>query len=378
MYVILDTMKQKQPNGLAVIINKLVSNTPNSTTTEKSQDRTAPLAQHLYYISHLKRPSHFFFISPKQTLSLPLRAKETNGNAYAEIEAAQMMQGEEASRLSPSPSFSSYSSEALAEITNRVIQEFRTDHHSVSDRTLFASWDSDVSLDDLDGGGADDNDDFEFAFVCREPESSPVSADDIFYNGQIRPVYPVFDRNFLFGHHPGFAPRNDSVAYACPAPTAKETSPAPVRRHRLPLRKLMFEERETGSSTSEANGDGLTPGTYCMWSPKSAAKPCDKSNSTGSASKRWKLRDLLIRSQGEGKEQALLFLTPGKRSNKVVHDITNSSSADKNVADRTKSRATGTAKDGDLTKRKSFLPSRQELVGIFNNVNGLGRNLHPF
>ncbi|KAI4336141.1 hypothetical protein L6164_014708 [Bauhinia variegata] len=308
---------------------------------------------------------------------------------------AQMMKSAEDSHMSPSPSFSSYSSETLAEIAARVIEELRRDSHSLSDDAHYASWETQDFLhhnddrNELDDGVADDNDDFEFAFVCREPESSPVSADDIFYNGQIKPMYPLFDRNLFFAQYPDFTPRNDSVVSTSAAPTGKETAPSPVRRHRLPLRKLMFEERETSSlssSTSEADDDGLNnlaPGTYCVWSAKSATK---KSNSTGSTSKRWKLRDLLLRSHSEGKARPPLFLTSSKRTNKVANDVTNtksdekSTSADKNAIDHAKSRsrAVATAEDGDPTKKKSFLPYRQELVGLFNNVNGLGRNLHPF
>jgi len=34
------------------------------------------------------------------------------------------------------------------------------------------------------------------------------------------------------------------------------------------------------------------------------------------------------------------------------------------------------SKEGD--KRRSYLPSRPDLVGFLSNVNGVGRNLHPF
>ena len=65
------------------------------------------------------------------------------------------MQG--ASAVSVSPSLNSYSSGKLAEIAARVVH-----------------------------------------VVCREPEySSPISADEIFYNGQIKPFYPIFDQTLL-------------------------------------------------------------------------------------------------------------------------------------------------------------------------------------
>ncbi|KAL2464090.1 uncharacterized protein Fot_52046 [Forsythia ovata] len=49
-----------------------------------------------------------------------------------------------------------------------------------------------------DGDSEDDNEDFEFAFLTRESQiSSPISTDEIFCNGQIRPVFPIFERDLL-------------------------------------------------------------------------------------------------------------------------------------------------------------------------------------
>ncbi|MCD9645337.1 hypothetical protein HAX54_034192 [Datura stramonium] len=44
--------------------------------------------------------------------------------------------------------------------------------------------------------GNEDDDEFEFSFV-KESEFSPVAADEIFSNGQIRPIYPIFNRDLL-------------------------------------------------------------------------------------------------------------------------------------------------------------------------------------
>ncbi|KAJ1398221.1 hypothetical protein SESBI_31217 [Sesbania bispinosa] len=199
---------------------------------------------------------------------------------------------------SSSPSFSSYSSETFAQIAARVIHELRNDSNSLND-THFDSWQQNDDVVD---------DDFEFSFLSTDPISSPVSADDIFENGQIRPTYPLFDRTLL----------ND---VALVSPINAETAPRP---RRLPLRKLMFEtEDENGNEL-----DGVDAETYCVWTPS-----CKKSSSTGSTtSKRWKLRDLLHRSHSDGKKDKLAG-----------------------------NGGSGAAKDG---KRKLFLP--QELVGLFN------------
>ena len=84
-------------------------------------------------------------------------------------------------------------------------------------------------------------------------------------------------------------------------------SKKPTPRRRLPLRKLMFEEGETASCSSSTDEsvdlEGVAEGAYCVWTPNSVGSERKKSNSTGSTSKRWKLRvrDLLLRSHSDGK-----------------------------------------------------------------------------
>ncbi|XP_061365382.1 uncharacterized protein LOC133308716 [Gastrolobium bilobum] len=284
-----------------------------------------------------------------------------------EVETMQKQEGEASSchhnhnQVSPSPSFSSYSSETLAEIAARVIEELRLDPHSASsDDTLFQPWVNDDDDDDNNSrNDTTENDDFEFSFVSRDPNSSPVSADDIFYNGQIKPMYPIFDRTLLFDAP---TPSNDTVA-ASVSPV-QNTNHDETKRRRLPLRKLMFEEGETASCSSSTDEsvelEGVTEGTYCVWTPNSVAMERKKSNSTGSASKRWKLRNLLLRSQSDGKDkQQPVFQIP---SNKVAAKP-----------------GSGDCDGGaSQSKKKSFLPYKPELVGLFANVNGLGRNLRPF
>ncbi|KAI9074518.1 hypothetical protein K1719_020188 [Acacia pycnantha] len=244
-----------------------------------------------------------------------------------------------ASQLSASsPGFNSYSSETLAEIAARVLNEFRSDPLSVSDDDLlFDSWAESLdcsqshhdSLNDRDLINNDDE--FEFALVCADPNTSPVSADDIFCNGQIKPMYPIFN-------HPQFAPSNEVVVVADTSvssiSTTNETVPAP-RHRRPPLRKLMFEERETLSCSSSAfdadesdvGGRVVSPQTYCEWSPKSssAGRRSKKNTSTGSSSssKRWRLKDLLLRSgsQGSGRKDATVFVSQSKRSSKVAQEV---------------------------------------------------------
>lgn len=187
-----------------------------------------------------------------------------------------------------SPSFSSYSSDSLAQTATRVILTDDSSQQNHNNNTV--------------------NDDFEFDFTFLSTDSVlSVPADDIFHNGQITPTYPLFDQSLL----------NGVVSRSHDLP---ETAP---RRRRLPLKKLMENDGE-GKEL-----DGVAEGTYCVWTP-----PCKKSSSTGSETKRWKFQDLLLRSNSDGKKDSLLFFTSGGKKNSAVHDVA------------------GAAKDGFRSKRK--------------------------
>ncbi|KAL2528871.1 hypothetical protein Fot_21472 [Forsythia ovata] len=173
-----------------------------------------------------------------------------------------------------------------------------------------------------------------------------------------------------------------------------KSSDQEVESNRIPSKKIFLENREhdtPSSSSSEADElETLPPGTYCMWRPKaveSSPSQCKKSKSTGSASKRWKFRDLLRRSYSDGKD-SLVFLTPKHKEEKSKEIENSKHSTTKRVSSGiggAKSAAKSasspheafyvqnrTIKEGD--KKKSYLPYRQDLVGFFANANGLGRS----
>lgn len=288
---------------------------------------------------------------------------------------------------SQSPSFNSYSNKNLAEIADRVVKEFRAENGTEDD--LFVDDNGDLSYFDSGGRlnekdeeqGNEDDDEFEFSFV-KEAEISPVAADEIFYNGQIRPIYPLFNRDLLSDYINGSSNSNSA---------SSEVSAQP-KSIRLPLRKLFLEEeRGANSSCSSSEADdleGIPEGTYCVWRPKQEEKPaesCKKSSSTGSNSKRWKFRDLLYRSNSDGKD-TFVFLTPSfkRKENKAEKTTTTTTDNASKVTAKSKGvpvadsyPATHYVKNGGVEKRKTYLPYRQDLVGFFANMNGTSRNLQP-
>lgn len=197
----------------------------------------------------------------------------------------------------------------------------------------------------------------EFSFVFMNPDGSPISADEAFDNGQIRPVFPVFNQDLLFADGDDFA--------AGP---------------RSPIKKVFVQQSDDSpsSTAAEASESELaTPpeGPYCEWAPKATAK----SNSTG-FSKLWRFKDPKLRSNSDGKD-TFVFLNPppakassGEARKVVVKKVkgkTTSSSAHEKLYMMNRAR-----KESD--KRKSYLPYKQDLFGFFANANGLTRNLHPY
>lgn len=236
---------------------------------------------------------------------------------------------------------------------------------------------ADRSFDQHDHSSTSSNDhegeeeEFEFSFVGRDSaDAAAGAADEIFANGQIRPVYPLFDRKLL----------DDHIGSSSPPPADDST-----KHVRLSLRKLFLDERSTSFSSSSSSSsststssekddelEGVPEGTYCVWTPKASAeqKRCKKSGSTGSTTTttasassssklRLKIRDLVIgRSQSYGKHK-FLFIPNSSNNNKGK-------------------RTAGDVGGGGDGNRKTFLPYKQDLVGLFSSVNAISRTHHPF
>ncbi|CAH1413003.1 unnamed protein product [Lactuca virosa] len=204
--------------------------------------------------------------------------------------------------------------------------------------------------------GDSDEDDFRFSLDLSEEE---VSAKEIDSRGWT--VFPLFNRDLLVKDE---AESKDNEIHASDSITGQ-------------LRKLFIEEGEESSSCSSSEADELEvlpSGTYCVWRPKSEGgsspvmNKINKSSSTGSLLKKWKLRYMLRRSNSEGKDPVVL-LTPKQK--------TNSGEVSK-VAGKLKARTpvhelfyVRKRAENEVGKRKSFLPYRQ--VGLFTNVNAMAK-----
>ncbi|KAL6187069.1 hypothetical protein ACLB2K_043184 [Fragaria x ananassa] len=222
----------------------------------------------------------------------------------------------------------------------------------------------------------------EFSFFCTNPDGSPISADDVFQDGQIRPVYPIFNRDLLFADaYDGDSSRRDDASASL----------------RPPLKKLFFEDRDAPSSSASESDEleAVPEGSYCEWS-KNAKEVSpelrnNKSNSTGS-SKLWRIRDLVPRSNSDGKD-AFVFLNPNSAAKlKQIKNPARAVAVEKaQVKDKgqkgKKAETVSSAhekhyvmnrakKEGE--KRRSYLPYRPGVVGFFTNVNVLSKNVHPF
>uniref|UniRef100_A0ACD5VQ44 Uncharacterized protein n=1 Tax=Avena sativa TaxID=4498 RepID=A0ACD5VQ44_AVESA len=207
----------------------------------------------------------------------------------------------------------------------------------------------------------------------------PFAAD-----GCIVPVYPIFGRP--------------------PSPPAQDTATV-----RIPLGRLLLEERDFRARQrdgeqpqpqpppppDEEGGEleGVAPESYCLWAPGGQSAPssplrCRKSGSTGSVLRWRSISERLVgRSHSDGKEK-FVFLSTGSGSGPPKQQDEEGEGrrkGDGGVGDRGWSYYSkkgggggGGGGSGGAGRRRSYLPYKQELVGLFANVSGLRRSYPPF
>ncbi|XP_059289457.1 uncharacterized protein LOC132042973 [Lycium ferocissimum] len=233
--------------------------------------------------------------------------------------------------------------------------------------------------DDDDEVEEDDDEEEEFSFACGI-DAPPITADEVFYNGQIRPLFPLFNQNLLL---------SDEDIEAL-----KEQLPI-----RPPVKNIFIQTEDNPIHATSSSSEEIA-GPCCEWSKNKAIEAttnedspegvCKKSNSTG-FSKLWRFKDFLHRSNSDGRD-TFVFLnhttttnTPAKAEEKVKVKV------DEKVTEKKKKKKGVKKSEGVLAHeaymkskakaegRRSYLPYRPELVGFFTNVNGgLTKNVHPF
>ncbi|KAJ4729226.1 Nipped-B-like protein [Melia azedarach] len=270
------------------------------------------------------------------------------------------------SAVSFCPSFNAYSSDKLVDVAARVTREFKDEE-----------WNSKALVEE-DEAYDDDGDDFEFVSIGKN-----LDASELFFDGQIRQVFPVFNRDLLLNHGD----------YSCYTTTDGGKEETHVPEGGCPLEKLFIGDDRGGprgppsSSSSDADEpDEAHNVMFCVWSPRrnpveSSPSRCKKSNSTGSSSsststssssKKWlKFRDLLKRSNSEGKD-SFVFLSKPKSNKAQSKEKKNSSEAKSGKAASSPVSAHAafyvknrSIREGD--KKRSYLPYRQDLVGLFSS-----------
>lgn len=262
-----------------------------------------------------------------------------------------------------SVSFSSYSpSDKLSEIADRVVNEFQSNDDFLLE---YADYDDDnkfvANNYDNQQQNEDEDEDEEGEFEFPQAPLSPIPADEIFSNGQIRPVYPVFNTQLVFGNvtNTNFVFRNTNSVTSSTTPKASA---------RLPLGKLFIEERENCASSSCSSSEseeleGVPADTYCVWKPNTGDNPRElrnKSSSTGT-SKRWKFRGLLNKSNSDGNGNDTFDFLNAKKELEIVRRETAASQ-----------------KKGPNDVRRSYLPHKKDLVELFFSVNGVSRHVNPY
>ena len=283
------------------------------------------------------------------------------------------------SSLSLSPSFTKYPGAGFSDIAGNFTLDFGVKLRLETDEPNREEEEKPINQLEMEEKEKNEEEEEEFSFVCLNPDGSPISADDVFQDGQIRPVFPLFNQDLLFANKHGSILKSEEGDVSL----------------RPPSRKLFVEY--SPDTTSSSSSDPL--GSYCEWRrggrtvEETSPNTCKKSNSTG-FSKLWRVRDLILRSSSDGKD-AFVFLnhpphSSVKTEKKNEKDEKNGKvkvTGEKPKVKKEKSGKTTSLsaheklyvrnramREGD--KRRSYLPYRQ--AGFFTNVNGLSKNVHPF
>uniref|UniRef100_A0A0D6QZV2 Uncharacterized protein n=1 Tax=Araucaria cunninghamii TaxID=56994 RepID=A0A0D6QZV2_ARACU len=274
---------------------------------------------------------------------------------------------------------------------------------------------------------------FEFAFSSRysEADADPVSAEELFVNGKIRPLNQQQLKSLRSNGLGPWPPRPSRSTWVNPNQdknqftTKKEedSSAFPAPKVRTCLRSFLRDEGGNNNNTSIAQSEDKF---FRIHEGIKEGKSKDSRTSFRALSKRWSLKDFLYRSSSEGKDRlwGLPLVPPAKQAQKhVMTKKKNGNNSVKPVEIKHSSMRynereivgksvqlprveNGSAKGGrrgvtvpaqelpynkahasqvEESKKKTFLPYRRGLLGClgftsnsFTNMTGLSPTLHPF
>ncbi|KAF5817326.1 hypothetical protein HanRHA438_Chr02g0053041 [Helianthus annuus] len=322
-----------------------------------------------------------------------------------------------------SPSFTINSThDDIADIADRVVQQLRIENGFENDYDFSFSDDDNNPTQtgkqiQPDERGTqiqqDEQDEFEFPVISRNSNSnsnsnsSSVSVSHLADEHQISLQYPLFDQSLL--SQTDLIAKSSDVVDNSPV-TEPEPELKPVTSPRKSLKKLFSEDYDapsTSSSSETDDLDGVTPGTYCEWKPKTERElprgKHKKSNSVSinNESKRWKVRDLLKRSYSDdnystGKDSpVVVFLPPlspkQKTNGEKVNKSEKTGKTERNIPAATKMErnnpaATKTERNIPAYRTKignirvpPYLPYRQGQVAAFGNfTTGSSTNMNMY
>ncbi|XP_074571619.1 uncharacterized protein LOC141828145 [Curcuma longa] len=225
----------------------------------------------------------------------------------------------------------------------------------MQERPAAHSFSPSASTGFADNAGSGDDDDFEFTFPTGGAHDEPiVTADELFSNGRILPIYPAFDRALAFHS------------------LEEDVAKPPARQ--IPIRWLLVEESESRSgsisSSSSLEADDLASAAAREYRPRTVRSAPQSPEwrrecTSTETSRRWKLWDTLFgrRSHSDGKKKSMFLEFPSspplERRSPRPSQGPNPKPAGSWKAAR--------------EPRRSFLPYRSELFGFFN-----GRTRRPF
>ncbi|PWA49098.1 hypothetical protein CTI12_AA484880 [Artemisia annua] len=256
-----------------------------------------------------------------------------------------------------SPSFSCYSSDSLtSSAAAKVSREFMHQHAA-----------------DLQELSDVEEEDFEFSLEFAGEE---FSFEELALSGRV--LLPIFDTDLV---------TKDDVESE-----VKELDSINSSSLIIPLEKMLISDTGDAMSYSSEEAEqveDISTGTFCVTWRSGAHAHIKKSKSTGSVSesgsRRWKVKDILRRSNSAGKETAF-FLCPKRVEESNKKRAIKSAEAPKRDGKSKKGSSPSVhelfyvqkraEQKGDKTR--SYLPYRQAILGFQVQVNGNCNKKLPF